>query len=1642
MNPRIFLGKVAIVLLVAILLPSIIGATNYQTSANVPQFPIGSGSWNARVPCSSPWIVRITDITYNMTGSASQTSSTFNPGITSPVGTAKRWLTPGSTPPGWVSPGPPCTITNSHGTVAVFVEIDGVKRESIANEDCTGIYDAINGGTSNGGSYCDSTFNIYDPAVVPNDLTACTSSTDPTCYGRIHSEIDHDWKAAHYCGSSTTCDDAALGSQTTTSTLIDIQGFVYWDPGHLDVAWHNFNGWEIHPLTAWRVHQSNPSFTNSFTFSPSSPQTNQQVTFTGAANGGTAPYVFSWTFGDGSTGTGSAVTHAYTSAGTFTVALTVKDSGSPQQTASSQQSVTVSLPASLTTSFTHSPSSPIVGGQVTFTASASGGTSPYSFSWNFGDGGSATGSPATHVYSAIGSYTVTLTTTDSANHTSVVSNIVAVSTSDFKLVANPYLLTISRGQNSQSQIAVTSIGVFQGKVTLAASVSPPGLTVSMQNPSVSLSPGQTINDNMKVSVIDASPKEKYIVTVTGTSRLLIHSLNVTVRVPDFNMTANPITLNIAPGSTGSSQILFQSINGFQGGISTTISVSPSGPKATLNPNNPSLTANGTTTSVLSIQIPSNQAAGVYNVTIKATSGSLVHLLVVQVHVGQHTSATVVSCSPPSVIVNQASMCTATVNDTGTSPITTPTGTVTFAETGPVGSFSSTTCNLSSGSCLVMFTPRATGNALVSGTYGGDSSHSGSTSVATSIMVNPRTTSTVVVCSTPVVVNQASSCTATVYDTSPGTGVTPTGSIAFNETGVAGSFSSATCTLASGSCSVTFTATAPGTATIIGAYSGDAAHSASTSSGASVTANPRTTSTAITCTSPVVVNHASNCTATITDSSSGGVATPTGNVTFISDSPGTFSGTSCTITAVSNGIAGCSVSYMPGAAGNHTITGSYSGDAVHFASNTASTVTVGQRSTGTTVSCVEIGLSTHQSCVATVTDSSPGTVVTPTGSVSFTTDSTGTFSSNTCTLSGTGTSGVASCEVDYTPMAVGTHTITGTYSDDTIHLTSQGSTTVDFGKDSTVTTVACSPSSVAINQATMCTVTVNDTTTIGPASPTGTVSFASSGAGAFAGSPCTLVNQTITSSTCQVTYTPTGSEGTESITATYNGDAAHNGSTSSQAFVLTVTPRSTSTTVSCSPGSVVVNQATSCTAVVADSSGSGAITPAGNVVFAPGGSCTLVNESCSVSITPSTSGSLSVSANYGGDSSHSSSSGSATVAIANRSTSTSVSCSPNPVTNNTATGCVATVTDIDVGAVITPSGSVGFSSNSTGVFAQPSCALATTGTVGVASCSVSYTPSMTGFRAITATYAGDSSHLGSNGSATLGVVGAAPKPAYALVISNDGKVSRLYQNGTLTLIGQAVTTALRSVAWKPDGSYALISGDSAVLLKYDGTRLTVVPTGISTGFNFWSVAWKPDGSYALIGGTSGTLFKYDGVKVTIIPNTSATIFSISWNPSGSYALLVGKSGLTLTYDGTTVRSFATGTTFDLDAAAWNPNGQYALIGGLNRTLIQFNATGIAPINTSTIPPNNAIRAISFNPTGSLALLAGDNGMVLTWNGSTLTMLPTLTSSWLYGISWSPSDTAYIVGGGGTVVTYTNGTLAKLATLPVTTTQYRAIAWKPQ
>ena len=331
----------AITTLTLLLIPVIQIALPVFVAPATTQAPL-VGSWNSNVSCT-PTSVRITDITANQTGTASFNASPFSPGITTTVsgGDAKRWLTPGPTPAGWHSPGPACTIANNFGKQqGVFVEIDGAQRADATFEDSSTTYDATNGGGSYGGATVnDFTFNIYDPAIVSNYDTSCTTAKDPTCYGRIHMEIDHDWQAAKYCASSTACDPNALNSQTTQGvTLIDFQGFVYWDGNNANSASHSFSGWELHPLTGWRIHQSGLNVGISFT--PTSPATGQVVTFTGTASGGTSPYTFSWTFGDGATGTGNPATHTYTTSGSYTATLSVTDSKGATGAASTTVTVT------------------------------------------------------------------------------------------------------------------------------------------------------------------------------------------------------------------------------------------------------------------------------------------------------------------------------------------------------------------------------------------------------------------------------------------------------------------------------------------------------------------------------------------------------------------------------------------------------------------------------------------------------------------------------------------------------------------------------------------------------------------------------------------------------------------------------------------------------------------------------------------------------------------------------------------------------------------------------------------------------------------------------------------------------------------------------------------------------------------------------------------------------------------------------------------------------------------------------------------------------------------------------------------------------------------------------------------------------
>src|SRR5207244_8837568 len=87
-------------------------------------------------------------------------------------------------------------------------------------------------------------------------------------------------------------------------------------------------------------------------------------------------------------------------------------------------------PAALSTDFTSNPTTITPGTPVTFTATTTGGTSPYTYTWNFGDGNTGTGNPVSHTYTTGGQFTVIENVTDTngakATATHTVGSILVV----------------------------------------------------------------------------------------------------------------------------------------------------------------------------------------------------------------------------------------------------------------------------------------------------------------------------------------------------------------------------------------------------------------------------------------------------------------------------------------------------------------------------------------------------------------------------------------------------------------------------------------------------------------------------------------------------------------------------------------------------------------------------------------------------------------------------------------------------------------------------------------------------------------------------------------------------------------------------------------------------------------------------------------------------------------------------------------------------------------------------------------------------------------------------------------------------------------------------------------------------------------
>lgn len=1176
-------------------------------------------------------------------------------------------------------------------------------------------------------------------------------------------------------------------------------------------------------------------------------------------------------------------------------AITATYSGDTNFNSSTSATLTqVVNKANTTTNLISAPNPAVIGQSVTFTATVTAvapGSGTATGTVTFKDGTTTIGTGTC----SGGQATFTTSSLPVGNR-----SITAVYSGDTNFNANTSSVLVQGINKASTTTTVTSSAnpsVVGQSVTFTATVTVPapgaGLptgSVTFKDGATTLGTGTLLGATATFSTTSLALGSHSIAATYGgdTSFNVSNSANLSQVVNKANTTTTVSSL-ANPASIG------QSIT-----FTATVSVTAPGsgmPTGTVTFKDGTTTiGTGTLSGGTATLVTSSLASGSHNITATyggdanfntSTSSTLTQT------VNKASTATTISSSANPSVFGQSVTLTATV--TAVAPGSgTPTGTVTFK--GGAATLGSGT--LSGGIATFTLSSLALGSHNITAVYGGDTSFATSTSSTLTQGVNKANTTTTLSASVnPSVVGQSVTFTATVSVVSPGSG-TPTGAVAFRD----GATTLGTGVMSGNTATFAISSLALGSHSITATYGGDTNLISSTSAILTQVVNKANTVTAVSSSAnPSVVGQSVTFTATVTIAAPGG-GTPTGSVTFKDGATTLGTGT------LSGGQATFNTSSL--ALGPHNITATYAGD-TNFNTSTSAIVSQSVNKANTTAA---ITASPNPSLVgqsvtftAIVSAAAPGSG-TPTGSI--------TFKDATTTI---GTSALASGTATFTTSSLskGFHTITAVYGGDPNYNTSTSSIlNQTVGNANTTTTISSLPNPAVLGQTVTFTATV---TAVPPATgtPTGNVTL-KDGATSIGTAALSSGKAAFTISTLGV--------GGHSITATYDGDADFNASTSSP-LTQTVNKASTTTTLIVSPNPSLVGQSVTFTATVTVvAPGAGTLT--GTVTFKDGatvlGTGTLSGSMATFTTCSLARGSHSFTAVYGGTTDLAGSTSAPLTQVVNYgSTLVAVSSSTNPSVTGEAVTFTATVSVPVPGCSgSVPIGAVTFKNGATTLG---------TGALSGGIATFSINSLDVGSHTITAVYAGDTNFIGSTSS------------PLTQVVNKASTLTTLSASVNPSVVGQSVTfTATVSVVAPGTGA------PSGTITFKDG--VTTLGTGtLANGTATLTTSLLTIGSHIITA-------EYGG-NPNFGPSTSAG-FSQTVNKASTMTALV--SSINPSTLGQSVTFTATVTATAPGNA--NPSGS-----------ITFK-DGPTTIGTSTLNAGKAVFATS-------ALIGGSHSITAVYGGDT-------------------------------------------------------------
>jgi hypothetical protein len=261
-----------------------------------------------------------------------------------------------------------------------------------------------------------------------------------------------------------------------------------------------------------------------------------------------------------------------------------------------------------------------------------------------------------------GAATVTITGTSGTLTASTTIAFAVSAKAGFTLAPSASTLAVTQGKSATDTITVADVGGFTGSVTLATSGLPGGVTAAFDtNPTT----GTSV---LTLTASAAATVGTSTVTLTGTSGTLTATTTIALTVSSsstgsFTLKPSAATLSIAESSGGTDTITVTDVSPFTGSVTLAASGLPSGVTA-------AFATNPTTgSSVLTLTASAMAATGAATVIIAGTSGTLTATTTIALTVSAATSSKCTidyTISPQNTSAFGAAI---TINNTGTTALT-------------------------------------------------------------------------------------------------------------------------------------------------------------------------------------------------------------------------------------------------------------------------------------------------------------------------------------------------------------------------------------------------------------------------------------------------------------------------------------------------------------------------------------------------------------------------------------------------------------------------------------------------------------------------------------------------------------------------------------------------------------------------------------------------------------------------------------------------------------------------------------------------------------------------------------------------------------------------------------------------------------